>query len=150
MEAWRVGRHLLAERPPALFLACADVDFTDLHPPPLEPGQVHWGPVFFGFRLPRAEVLPIELSALLSSTAASGLWSQATAVERARFIEALGRMAQDPWIVPIPGTRKLHRLEENMAAADVVLTVADLDELTAAAGAIEIKGGRGTGHEQYL
>jgi aryl-alcohol dehydrogenase-like predicted oxidoreductase len=59
-------------------------------------------------------------------------------------------LAQDPWIVPIPGTRKLHRLEENLASAEVALTSADLDELTTAAASIEIKGGRGTGHEQYL
>jgi aryl-alcohol dehydrogenase-like predicted oxidoreductase len=59
-------------------------------------------------------------------------------------------LAQDPWIVPIPGTRKLYRLEENIAAADIELTPADLDELNRAAESIEIKGERGTGHEQYL
>lgn len=59
-------------------------------------------------------------------------------------------LAQDSSIVPIPGTRRLHRLEENLASADVDLTPADLDELTKAAGSIEIQGGRGTGHEQYL
>ena len=59
-------------------------------------------------------------------------------------------LAQDPWIVPIPGTRKLHRLEENLASVEVALTSADLDELTRSAASIEIKGGRGTGHEQYL
>jgi aryl-alcohol dehydrogenase-like predicted oxidoreductase len=58
-------------------------------------------------------------------------------------------LAQKPWIVPIPGTRKLHRLEENMAAAEVELTPADLDEITIAASKIEIKGARGTGHENY-
>ena len=59
-------------------------------------------------------------------------------------------LAQDPWIVPIPGTRKLHRLEENLASVEVALTSADLDELTRSAASIEIKGGRGTGHERYL
>ena len=59
-------------------------------------------------------------------------------------------LAQDPWIVPIPGTRKLHRLEENLASAEVALTSADLADLTRSATSIEIKGGRGTGHEQYL
>ena len=58
-------------------------------------------------------------------------------------------LAQDPFIVPIPGTRKLHRLEENMASADVELTPDELAELTRAAASIEIKGGRGTGHERY-
>jgi aryl-alcohol dehydrogenase-like predicted oxidoreductase len=59
-------------------------------------------------------------------------------------------LAQDPSIVPIPGTRKLRRLEENLAAAEIELTSADLEALTKEAGAIEIKGGRGTGREQYL
>ncbi|MFL9826251.1 aldo/keto reductase [Rhodoplanes sp. SY1] len=59
-------------------------------------------------------------------------------------------LAQDPWIVPIPGTRKPSRLEENLAAAEIVLAPEELDELTTAAAGIEIVGGRGTGHEQYL
>lgn len=59
-------------------------------------------------------------------------------------------LAQDPWIVPIPGTRRFNRLEDNMASADIVLTEAELAELTRAADSIEIQGGRGTGHEQYL
>ncbi len=51
-------------------------------------------------------------------------------------------LAQKPWIVPIPGTTKLHRLEENLAAADVELTVADLAELDAAAAKIQVEGER--------
>jgi aryl-alcohol dehydrogenase-like predicted oxidoreductase len=51
-------------------------------------------------------------------------------------------LAQRPTIVPIPGTTKLHRLEENIAAADVHLTGADLDEIDAAAANIEIVGER--------
>ena len=43
--------------------------------------------------------------------------------------------------MPILGTRKLHRLEENLASVEVALTPADLDELTTAAASIEIKGG---------
>jgi aryl-alcohol dehydrogenase-like predicted oxidoreductase len=53
-------------------------------------------------------------------------------------------LAQKPWIVPIPGTTKLHRLEENIAAADVVLTAADLAEIETAASAIAIQGERYT------
>lgn len=53
-------------------------------------------------------------------------------------------LAQGPWIVPIPGTTKLHRLEENVAAADVELTEADLAEIEAAASAIAIEGDRYT------
>jgi aryl-alcohol dehydrogenase-like predicted oxidoreductase len=51
-------------------------------------------------------------------------------------------LAQKPWIVPIPGTRKLHRLEENIGAADVELTDADLAEIEAAASAVTVQGGR--------
>jgi aryl-alcohol dehydrogenase-like predicted oxidoreductase len=58
-------------------------------------------------------------------------------------------LAQKPWIVPIPGTRKLSRLEENMASAKIELTDTDLREIEAAASKIEIKGARGTGHEVY-
>ncbi|MBT2586643.1 aldo/keto reductase [Arthrobacter sp. ISL-95] len=51
-------------------------------------------------------------------------------------------LAQKPWIVPIPGTRKLHRLEENLAAADVELSPAELHEIEAAASKITVEGGR--------
>ncbi len=51
-------------------------------------------------------------------------------------------LAQHPTIVPIPGTTKLHRLQENSAAADVVLDQADLDDLTAAADRIDLTGDR--------
>jgi aryl-alcohol dehydrogenase-like predicted oxidoreductase len=51
-------------------------------------------------------------------------------------------LAQQPWIVPIPGTTKLHRLEENLAAADVTLTDSELDQLGDLSSRIEIHGGR--------
>ncbi len=51
-------------------------------------------------------------------------------------------LAQKPWIVPIPGTTKLHRLEENLGAADVELTTGDLAEIEQAAAAIQIEGER--------
>ncbi|WP_349961142.1 aldo/keto reductase [Rhizobium sp. ZPR3] len=51
-------------------------------------------------------------------------------------------MAQKPWIVPIPGTTKLHRLEENLAAADVELSAAELAEIKRAAADIAIEGER--------
>jgi aryl-alcohol dehydrogenase-like predicted oxidoreductase len=51
-------------------------------------------------------------------------------------------LAQKPWIVPIPGTTKLHRLEENLGAVDVELTVHDLREIEEAAAQIPIKGER--------
>jgi hypothetical protein len=51
-------------------------------------------------------------------------------------------LAQKPWIVPIPGTTKLHRLEENLGAANVTLTVDDLHEIENAASQIPIQGAR--------
>ncbi len=51
-------------------------------------------------------------------------------------------LAQKPWIVPIPGTTKLHRLEENLAAADVELSAAELAEIQHAAAEIAIEGER--------
>lgn len=51
-------------------------------------------------------------------------------------------LAQKPWIVPIPGTTKLHRLEENLASADVELSASDLGEIQRAAAEIAIEGER--------
>ena len=51
-------------------------------------------------------------------------------------------LAQEPWIVPIPGTTKLHRLEENLGAAEVMLNDADLQQIETALGGIEVKGDR--------
>ena len=51
-------------------------------------------------------------------------------------------LAQKPWIVPIPGTTKLHRLEENLGAADLALNGEDLREITAAIARIDVQGFR--------
>jgi aryl-alcohol dehydrogenase-like predicted oxidoreductase len=51
-------------------------------------------------------------------------------------------LAQKPWIVPIPGTTKLHRLEENIAAVSVTLSPNDLRELASAAAKIAVQGAR--------
>ena len=51
-------------------------------------------------------------------------------------------LAQRPWIVPIPGTTKLHRLEENLGAVAVELTASDLQEIDAAASKITLQGAR--------
>lgn len=51
-------------------------------------------------------------------------------------------LAQRPFIVPIPGTRRLERVEENLGAADIALTAEDLGEIEAAASRITIKGAR--------
>src|SRR5512135_3362253 len=51
-------------------------------------------------------------------------------------------LAQKPWIVPIPGTTKLHRLEENIGAVSVELTPDDLRQIDAAASKIDVQGAR--------
>jgi aryl-alcohol dehydrogenase-like predicted oxidoreductase len=51
-------------------------------------------------------------------------------------------LAQKPWIVPIPGTTKRHRLEENLGAANIQLTAEDLGEIDRAASQIEVHGAR--------
>ena len=59
-------------------------------------------------------------------------------------------LAQRPWIVPIPGTRKLSRLEENIGAAAVELTPDDLREIDAAASTIKVQGARYPEHLEQL
>jgi aryl-alcohol dehydrogenase-like predicted oxidoreductase len=51
-------------------------------------------------------------------------------------------LAQKPWIVPIPGTTKIHRLEENIGSASIEMALDDLDEINAAASKIPIQGER--------
>src|SRR5271168_1381129 len=59
-------------------------------------------------------------------------------------------LAQKPWIVPIPGTTKLHRLEENTAAAAVVLSREDLKEIEQAVSGIPVQGARYSADRQKL
>ena len=59
-------------------------------------------------------------------------------------------LAQKPWIVPIPGTTKLHRLEENLGAVNVELTKDDLKVIRDAVSAIDIQGERYPAHIQSL
>ena len=59
-------------------------------------------------------------------------------------------LAQQPWIAPIPGTKRLHRLEENVGAADVELTPDDLAEIDAAAARIEVQGARYPEHLERM
>jgi aryl-alcohol dehydrogenase-like predicted oxidoreductase len=51
-------------------------------------------------------------------------------------------LARKPWIVPIPGTTKLHRLDENLGGAEIVLTAGDVAEIEASAAEIPVKGER--------
>jgi len=60
-------------------------------------------------------------------------------------------LAQRPWIVPIPGTTKLHRLEENLGAADVALSDDDLDRIARALATFEVQGDRyPASHQRFV
>ena len=59
-------------------------------------------------------------------------------------------LAQKPWIVPIPGTTKRHRLDENLGAATIELTADELREIDRAASQIEVRGARYPEHLQKM
>ena len=59
-------------------------------------------------------------------------------------------LAQKPWIVPIPGTTKRSRLDENLSAAAITLSASDLDEIAQAASRIEVHGARYPEHLQRM
>jgi aryl-alcohol dehydrogenase-like predicted oxidoreductase len=59
-------------------------------------------------------------------------------------------LAQKPWIVPIPGTPKLHRLKENNGAAEIKLSENDLRQITDAASKIKIEGNRYPEHIEKM
>jgi aryl-alcohol dehydrogenase-like predicted oxidoreductase len=59
-------------------------------------------------------------------------------------------LAQKPWIVPIPGTTKLHRLEENIGAVEITLNTNDLKEITEAVSNIDVQGGRYSEQSQKM
>src|SRR5271163_1417396 len=78
-----------------------------------------------------------------------GKLAEAKKVTRAQIALAW-LLAQKPWIVPIPGTTKLHRLEENVGAATVELTKDDLHKIADALSEIEVVGDRYPAHLQKL
>ena len=59
-------------------------------------------------------------------------------------------LAQKPWIVPIPGTTKLHRLQENIGAAEIILDAEDLKEINEAVSKIEVQGARYSAQAQKM
>lgn len=81
------------------------------------------------------------LVAVLSGIAAS---KQATAAQ----IALAWLLAQKPWIAPIPGTTKLHRLEENIGGAAIELTAQDLQDIEAALADVTVQGDRYPAHLQ--
>jgi len=76
--------------------------------------------------------------ALIEVLRALGLRKKATPAQ----IALAWLLARKPWIVPIPGTRKLERLEENIGAAALELTTGDLREIDEAASRITVHGAR--------
>ena len=58
-------------------------------------------------------------------------------------------LAKKSWIVPIPGTRKIERLQENLAATEVELSTGDMRRIEDAARKIKVQGARGTGRERH-
>jgi aryl-alcohol dehydrogenase-like predicted oxidoreductase len=76
-----------------------------------------------------------------------GQIAEAKSVTRAQIAIAW-LLAQKPWIVPIPGTTKLHRLEENLGAANVELNADDLNRIEAALSDITVQGDRYPAHLQ--
>jgi len=73
-----------------------------------------------------------------------------TWTERQARIALAWLLAQKPWIVPIPGTTKLRRLEENIGATAVELTAGDLNEIESAAAAIKVQGERYPEHLEKM
>jgi aryl-alcohol dehydrogenase-like predicted oxidoreductase len=92
---------------------------------------------------PEARRANQELVALLGQIAAK---KKATPAQ----IALAWLLAQKPWIVPIPGTTKLHRLEENIAAADVQLSADDLGEIVAVLSKVTVQGERYPAQFQQL
>jgi aryl-alcohol dehydrogenase-like predicted oxidoreductase len=84
--------------------------------------------------------------ALVDLLAAIGKRKKATPAQ----IALAWLLAQKPWIVPIPGTTKLHRLEENIGAATIELKPADLREIASAASKITVQGARYPEHLEKL
>lgn len=84
---------------------------------------------------PEARAANLAVVDLLSRMASS---KQATSAQ----IALAWVLARKPWIVPIPGTTKLHRLEENLAAANVELSRQDLNDIEAAFSRIQVTGAR--------
>jgi aryl-alcohol dehydrogenase-like predicted oxidoreductase len=78
---------------------------------------------------------------------AVGLIAESKGVTRAQIALAW-LLGQKPWIAPIPGTTKLHRLEENVGGADVDLTPGDLNRIREALESIEVQGARYPQHLQ--
>ena len=74
--------------------------------------------------------------------------TQTTPEAMAELIDRL--LAQKPWIVPIPGTTKPHRLEENIGALAIDLSASDLHEITGLATQVTVQGSRYSEQQQKM
>lgn len=92
----------------------------------------------------RASIPRFSADAMAANQALVGLLARIGAEKEASpaQVALAWLLAQRPWIVPIPGTRRLERLEENLGAADLTLTPADLQAIDAAAEQIQVAGER--------
>ncbi|WP_425576191.1 aldo/keto reductase [Nocardioides caricicola] len=92
----------------------------------------------------RASIPRFAADAMAANQALVGLLARIGAEKEASpaQVALAWLLAQRPWIVPIPGTRRLERLEENLGAADLTLTPADLQAIDAAAEQIQVAGER--------
>ena len=105
-----------------------------------------FGPGDIRNTIPRFEAeARLANKALVDRLAAIGAPKGATSAQ----IALAWLLAQRPWIVPIPGTKRLSRLEENLGGADVALSAEDLREIQVALAAIPVRGARyGEAHEK--
>ena len=94
----------------------------------------------FRSSVPRFQPQAMDRRTRHSSTCC-GAWPPRKAPRRRRS-PSCGCFAQRPYIIPIPGTTKLERLEENLGAADITLTADDLRAIDTAAGGIQAQGER--------
>ena len=105
------------------------------------------------WREPETEILPLleELGigfvpySPLGRGFLTGKIDETTKFDSSDFRNIVPRFAEDarkPWIVPIPGTTKLHRLEENLGAASLALNAEDLVTIDEAAAQVQVRGDR--------
>ena len=120
-------------------------------------GFVPWGPLGAGFLTGKIDTsttfAPTDFRNMVPRFAPEARAANMAVVDLLTNIAARKRataaqialawlLAQRPWIVPIPGTTKLHRLEENIGAASVELTPTDLQDIDQAASQIKVHGAR--------
>jgi len=103
LEAWKIASHLRTDQPFTFWLICADLDWSCFKLPELAPGELHFGPTYYGFRLleAKAEGEKLDLLTLAASSDARQLWQVLPSSARARFLFELSalplRSDFSPW-----------------------------------------------------